>query len=105
MSTGTVARHPRHARRPATLHAPRPGQLIRTLSGTGPRAIGSLRERRAVVLQWQASRGPFQIYTSRGVILVTSRAHTGTIGLARGIYTSLRVSAPAAWTIRLSRRR
>jgi Ni/Co efflux regulator RcnB len=101
VSARPAVRHPRTA----TLRVPQPGRLIRTLTGTGPRAIGSLRESRAAVLQWQTSRGPFQLFTSRGVILVTSRAHKGSIGLARGTYARLRVSSPGAWTIRLSRRR
>lgn len=57
------------------------------------------------MLQWHASRRPFQIYTSRGMILVTGRGHRGSIGLTRGNYRNLRVSTPGAWTIRLSRQR
>jgi hypothetical protein len=97
--------HRQRATRHPTLHVPRAGRLIRTLTGTGSRAIGSLRERRAVVLQWRTSKGPFQIYTSRGMILVAGRGHRGAIGLTRGDYSNLRVSTPGAWTIRLSRRR
>lgn len=97
--------HRARTKRPATLRVPRPGRLVRTLSGTGPGAIGSLRERRAVVLQWHASGSGFQIYTSRGMILVAGRGHRGSIGLTRGNYSNLRVSTPGAWTIRLSRQR
>jgi hypothetical protein len=99
-----VAHRPR-TKRPAVLHVPRAGRLIRTLTGTGSRGIGSLHERRAVVLQWHAARGPFQIYTSRGMILVSGRGRRGSIGLTRGDYDNLRVSSPGAWTIRLSRQR
>jgi hypothetical protein len=104
-ATRPGTQHRRHAKRPARLRVPKPGRLIRTLSGTGSRAIGSFRERRAVVLQWHTSKGPFQIYTSRGMILVAGHGHRGSIGLTRGNYSNLRVSAAGAWTIRISRRR
>jgi hypothetical protein len=102
--TANIVHRPRTTRHP-TLHVPHAGHLIRTLTGTGSRAIGSLRERTAVVLQWHASKGDFQIYTSQGMILVSGRGHRGSIGLTRGNYTNLRVSTPGAWTIRLSRQR
>jgi hypothetical protein len=105
-SAATAARPVRpHAPLPATMRVPRAGRLIRTLRGTGSRALGSLRERRGVVLQWHAAGHPFQIYTTRGVVLVSSRDHAGSIGLTRGDYRSLRVATPGSWTIRLSRQR
>jgi hypothetical protein len=87
------------------LRVPRPGRLIRTLRGTGPGAIGSLRVRSGSVLQWHASGRPFQIYTSRGVILVAGHGHSGSIGLARGEYSHLQVATSGSWTIRLSSQR
>jgi hypothetical protein len=101
----TLKRRTRTATPHPTLHVPRAGRRIRTLTGDGPGAIGSLRERRAAVLQWHTSQGPFQIYTSRGLIIVSGRGHRGSIGLTRGDYNNLRVSTPGVWTIRLSRRR
>jgi hypothetical protein len=80
---------------------PRPGAMIRTITGTHNATIGTLAEGTSVVLVWTASEGPIQIFTSQGNLLLSSHARNGTIRLAEGQYHGLRVASPGAWTLRL----
>jgi len=76
------------------------GRLLRTISGTGSRAIGSLSEKTAIVLQWSTAGPAIQILTGHGFLLVDGQPG-GRIRLARGDYPALKVAAHGPWTIQL----
>jgi hypothetical protein len=80
---------------------PRPGEMIRIITGTRTAQIGTLAERTSVFLDWTASEAPIQIFTSQGNLLLSSHARHGRIRLAEGRYRGLRVASPGAWTLRL----
>jgi hypothetical protein len=75
--------------------------MIRIITGTHNAKIGTLAERTSVLLVWTASEAPIQIFTSKGNLLLSSHARTGSIRLAEGRYRGLRVASPGAWTLRL----
>jgi hypothetical protein len=75
--------------------------VIRSISGTGNEAIGSLSEKTAIVIEWNTAKPQLQIFTNHGFLLVDSRARVGRVRLARGDYASLRVAAKGHWTIQL----
>jgi hypothetical protein len=80
---------------------PRPGATIRIINGSSNATIGTLAERTSVFLAWNASEAPIQIITSQGNLLLSSHARSGSIRLAPGTYSGLRVASPGAWTLRL----
>jgi hypothetical protein len=77
------------------------GGLLKTLSGTGNAAIGSLDEKTAVVLEWSTTAAPIEIFNSHGFFLVNSHSPTGKVRLSAGKYTNLHVSTKGHWTIEL----
>jgi hypothetical protein len=77
------------------------GRVIRSLSGTGNRRIGSLSEKTAIVLEWRTAGRAIQLFTVRGFVLVDSHAATGRVRLARGDYPVLRVATRGSWTVQL----
>jgi hypothetical protein len=79
----------------------RAGRTIRSFSGTGNQAVGSLAEKSSIVLQWRTSGQRFQVFTARGFLLLDTHAATGRLRLARGEYSKLRVASPAGWTLLL----
>ncbi|MBV9417212.1 MAG: hypothetical protein JO363_19660 [Solirubrobacterales bacterium] len=93
----------------ARVHAaatPRPpviraGRTIRSFSGTGNRAIGSLSEKHATVLQWSTSAPRFQLFTAEGFLLLDSHTQAGRLRLGPGEYSRLHVASPARWTLLL----
>jgi len=88
---------------PAAPRAPviRAGRTIRSISGTGNRAIGSLSEGKPIVLQWSTSGQHIQLFTAQGFLLLDSHARDGRVRLAAGDYSRLRVASPARWTLLL----
>ena len=108
--TGQMGPGPHVTIRPSTANhsgsdvatgTPQPGAIIRTITGTHNATIGTLAEGRSIVMVWTASEGPIQIFTSQGNLLLSSRAHSGTIRLAEGQYHGVRVASPGAWSLRL----
>ncbi|MBV8929021.1 MAG: hypothetical protein JO152_07850 [Mycobacteriaceae bacterium] len=88
---------------PATPRPPviRAGRTIRSISGAGNRAIGSLSEKTAIVLQWSSSAQRIQVFTAQGFLLLDSHTRAGRVRLAPGRYFRLRVASPARWTLLL----
>jgi hypothetical protein len=81
--------------------SPQPVATNRVITGTGNAGIGTVAEGSSVLLTWTASKGPIQIFTSQGNLLLSSGARHGSIRLAKGQYQGLRVASPGAWTLRL----
>lgn len=79
----------------------RAGRTIRSFTGIGNRAIGSLSERRPIVLQWSTSGQRIQLFTAQGFLLLDSHVPTGRVRLAPGDYLRLRVASRARWTLLL----
>lgn len=77
------------------------GKVIKTFAGEGDRAIGSLAEKRPIVLQWQTSASSLQLFTAQGVLLVDASSPVGRVRLAQGDYSGLRVATPGRWTVQL----
>ena len=75
--------------------------LLRSLSGVGDQAIGTLSEKATVVLQWSTTKPPIQIFNPHGFLIVNSDSLTGTVKLARGEYKGLRVASKGSWKIRI----
>jgi hypothetical protein len=118
-TTSTAAKPPlvsQHPTKPAPKHHPghvivvhlppkppviKAGALIQTLAGNGDRAIANLSEKTTVVLEWQTSTPPIQIFNKHGFVLVNSPSATGEVRLARGKYTGLRVATKGAWTLEI----
>jgi hypothetical protein len=79
----------------------RAGRTIRSYSGTGNHAIGSLSEKRAIVLEWNTSGREIQLFTGQGFLLLDSHARAGRVRLAPGQYSRLHVASAASWTLLL----
>ena len=79
----------------------RAGRAIKSFSGTGNRAIGSLSEKHAIVLQWSTSAQRFQLFTAEGFVLLDSHTRVGRVRLGPGDYLRLHVASPARWTLLL----
>jgi hypothetical protein len=77
------------------------GPVVRSFSGARSRAIGSLSEKRSLVIRWNVAKPPIQIYTSKGNLLLTSDRRSGAIRLGRGEYRKLRIATNGHWTIQL----
>jgi hypothetical protein len=53
------------------------------------------------VLVWSAHSGRIQIFTASGFMLVNSQSATGSVRLARGTYSGVRVATAASWSLEL----
>jgi hypothetical protein len=77
------------------------GPLVRMFTGARSQAIGSLSEKRSLVIRWTVAKPPIQIYTSKGNLLLSSDRRSGAIRLGRGEYRKLRIATNGHWTIQL----
>lgn len=94
------------AHRAGATPRPRPpviaaGPVIKTFTGDGDRAIGSLAEKQAIVVQWSTSTPSIQLFTAQGIVLVNASSPVGRVRLAQGDYSGLRVATPGRWTVQL----
>jgi hypothetical protein len=89
----------------ATAHARTPfiaaGPVIKSFTGDGGRAIGSLAEKRTIVLQWKTSAPTIQLFTAQGQVLVDTHSPVGSVRLSQGHYVGLHVATPGRWTVQL----
>jgi hypothetical protein len=77
------------------------GPVIKTFTGDGGRAIGSLAEKRTIVLQWKTSAPTIQLFTAQGQVLVDTHSPVGSVRLSQGRYPGLHVATPGRWTVQL----
>jgi hypothetical protein len=77
------------------------GPLVRMFSGDRSQAIGSLSEKRPLVIRWNVAKPPIQIYTLKGNLLLSSDRRSGAIRLRRGEYRKLRIATNGHWTVQL----
>jgi hypothetical protein len=89
----------------ATAHGRTPfiaaGPVIKSFTGNGGRAIGSLAEKQTIVLQWKTSAPTIQLFTSQGQVLVDTHSPVGSVRLSQGRYSGLHVATPGRWTVQL----
>ena len=99
-STATSAQpsHPSAAAPPAAATS---GTLLHRYSGTGDYLLGKLVLPASRVLVWSAHYGKIQIFTASGFMLVNSQSATGSVRLARGTYSGVRVATAASWSLEL----
>jgi hypothetical protein len=76
------------------------GEVLRVLAGDGNARLGSLSERRPVVVEWRSTH-PVQIFTARGFLLLASPSPHGRIRLSGGTYRGLRIATAGRWRIAL----
>jgi hypothetical protein len=62
--------------------------------------VGTIRITVPTTLIWHA-RGPIQVFTSKGFLIVDSQAPSGGVRLSKGQYPGLRVVASGAWSVEL----
>ena len=77
------------------------GPVIQSFTGDGDRAIGSLAERRTIVLQWKTSAPTIQLFTAHGLVLLDTQSPVGRVRLSQGEYSGLHVATPGRWTVQL----
>ena len=101
--SGTEATEPARDHAAARPHPPviRAGRTIRSYSGTGNHAIGSLSEKTAIVLEWNTSGQQIQLFTGQGFLILDSHSRAGRVRLAPGQYSGLHVASAARWTLLL----
>jgi hypothetical protein len=78
---------------------------LRTFSGTGNKRLGTLRLRRATVLNWKTGGGWFQISDRRGFRILYTRSARGHLTIRRGTYRGVRVTTQGKWRIVLRPKR
>ncbi len=77
------------------------GPLVSGFSGTGNQAIGSISEKKNVVIEWKAASPPMQIFNAHGVLLLNSDLPSGRVRLASGDYRNLQVGSKGPWRIQI----
>ncbi len=77
------------------------GPVVRSYAGSGNTRLGTISVSSPELLVWSAQRVPIQIFTTSGFILVSGRTRTGSVRVARGTYTGVRVASRAGWSIQL----
>ncbi|HTA15997.1 MAG TPA: hypothetical protein VK781_14160 [Solirubrobacteraceae bacterium] len=80
------------------------GHVLRHFTGSGNAHLGTIVVRSPEVLAWSAQHPPIQIFTTHGFLLVSSHSSSGTVQLARGVYSGLRVASHGGWSIALHAR-
>ena len=77
------------------------GPLVSGFSGAGNQAIGSISEKKSVVIEWNAASPPIQIFNAHGVLLLNSDLPSGRVRLASGDYRNLHVGSKGPWRIQI----
>ena len=86
---------------PALPAAARSGTLLHRYTGMGDYLLGKIVAPATRVLVWSAHSGRIQIFTASGFMLVNSQSATGSVRLARGTYSGVRVATAASWSLEL----
>lgn len=92
---------PSHPSTPALPAAATSGTLLHRYTGTGDYLLGKIVAPASRVLVWSAHSGRIQIFTASGFILVNSQSATGSVRLARGTYSGVRVATSSSWSLEL----
>jgi hypothetical protein len=80
------------------------GRVLRRFTGSENALLGTVVVGAGEVLVWRAQHPPLQIFTANRFILVSSHGSAGSVQLARGTYSGVRVASSGGWTIELRAR-